>query len=465
MRISVFGTGYLGATHAATLAHWGHEVVGIDVDPHRVRRLAAARPPFHEPGFAELLTGGVTSGRLTFSTELDAVGDADLHFLCVGTPQLDGSRAADLRAVWSAVDALLPRLGAGALVVGRSTVPVGTATLLQQRLDEALGAGRAEVAWNPEFLREAHAVEDSLRPDRLVVGAGSDDAADRICAVYAPLIDAGVPVVRTDPCTAELAKSSANVVLASRISVVNVLAEVCEAAGADIERLTEVLGLDPRIGPHYLSPGLGFGGGCLPKDLRAFASRAAELGVSTAAQLLDAVDEVNTHQRHRTVQLATDLLGGTVRDRHIGVLGAAFKADSDDIRDSPALAVASALAAAGACVTVHDPKAAHHLAHRRDLRVADGIDSACAGADLTMVLTDWPAFAAVDPAALSAVVQRRVVVDARLSLDVERWRAAGWDVRALGRPREVSLGGTEGSADDGVGLADPRAVDRDLRAG
>lgn len=434
VRISVIGTGYLGATHAAALSGWGHDVVGIDVDPSRVEQLAAGIAPFHEPGFDELLGDGVRAGRLAFTTDLSAAADADVHFLCVGTPQSGTGHGADLTALWQAVDALAPHLRRGALVVGKSTVPVGTATRVQEHLDDLVPPGHGvEVAWNPEFLREAHAVEDSLHPDRLVLGVASDAAEARLREVYAPVLRDGIPAVRTDLQTAELAKASANVMLASRISLVNMLAEVCEAAEADIERLTEILGLDARIGPRYLSPGIGFGGGCLPKDLRAFASRATELGVDSASELLGAVDAVNTHQRQRAVDLTVRLLDGHPRGRNVAVLGAAFKADSDDLRDSPALAVAGAVAQLGACVRVFDPQAGRHLRHRPDLEVHDSIESACAAAEATLVLTEWPQFAEVDPVALGRVVERRVVVDGRLVLDPARWARAGWRVHAFGR--------------------------------
>ena len=434
MRISVLGTGYLGATHAAALASWGHDVIGVDVEPRRVAQLADGVAPFHEPGFADLLAEGVRSGRLTFTTEASAVETAEVHFLCVGTPQRDGEDGADLTALWAAVETLAPRLRPGSVVVGKSTVPVGTAGRVQERIDELAPTGHCpEVAWNPEFLREGHAVEDSLRPDRLVFGVTSDAAEARLRAVYCRAIADGVPVVRTDLQTAELAKASANVMLASRISIVNVLAEVCEAADADVEGLTRILGLDPRIGPHYLSPGIGFGGGCLPKDLRAFASRALELGVETASHLLGAVDDVNSFQRQRAVDAATALLDGRPLGRRVAALGASFKADSDDVRDSPALAVAGSLAARGAHVRVYDPQALRHLDGRDDLELSADVESACEGADLTLVLTEWPEFRALDPVRLARVVNRRVILDGRLVLDPEVWTRAGWTIRALGR--------------------------------
>ena len=443
MRISVFGTGYLGATHAAALALWGHEVVGVDVEPRKVRQLAHGRAPFHEPGFAELLQDGVRSGRLHFTTDGAAADGADVHFLCVGTPQLDGHPGANLSALWKAVAAIAPRLHTGAVVVGKSTVPVGTAGLIQQLIDDLTPAeSHVEVAWNPEFLREGHAVEDSLQPDRLVFGVTSDAAEGTLRAVYHDVIADGVPVVRTDLQTAELAKVSANVMLASRISVVNVLAEVCEAAEADVERLTEILGLDPRIGPLYLSPGIGFGGGCLPKDLRAFTCRAAELGVETAAQLFGAVDEVNAYQRQRAVDLATHLLEGQPRGRRVAVLGASFKADSDDVRDSPALWVATSLAALGARVRVYDPQALGHLTDRPDLEACRDIESACDAAELTLVLTEWSQFATLDPVALGDTVSRRIVLDGRLVLDPDPWQRAGWSFHGIGRGGATSRAGS-----------------------
>jgi UDPglucose 6-dehydrogenase len=468
VRISVFGTGYLGATHAAALARWGHHVVGVDVDPRRADQLSRGEPPFHEPGFGELLGDGVRSGRLSFTTDPAAAAGAEVHFLCIGTPQLADGHGADLGALWAAVAALAPTLRAGSVVVGKSTVPVGTAAAVQERLDDLTGrAGRIEVAWNPEFLREGHAVEDSLHPGRLVLGVSSDRAETRLREVYARVVADGVPVVCTDLQTAELAKASANVMLASRISLVNVLAEVCEAAGADIEGLTEILGLDPRIGGHYLSPGLGFGGGCLPKDLRAFSARAAELGVGSATALLAAVDEVNLHQRRRTVELATALLDDRPQGRRVAALGAAFKADSDDLRDSPALAVALELARQGACVRVYDPQAAPSAIEAIGLEAVGDPESVCAGAELIMVLTDWAEFRDMDPLLLGAVVARRRVLDARLVLDPVRWARAGWHVHALGRGESGVAGISPSETRVGAAPSPTVALDDDtaLRVG
>lgn len=442
--ISVLGTGYLGATHAACLTALGHTVVGVDRDAERVAALNDGRAPFHEPGLDDLLAEGRDSGRLHFSTDVAEAADADVHFLCVGTPQQPGSYAADLDALWAAARDLAPLLTAPCVVVGKSTVPVGTAAELRDLFRaEAPAKDDVRVAWNPEFLREGHAVEDSLRPDRLVLGVEDEQANQVLRSVYASLIHAGVPVVRTDLATAELAKVSANVMLAARISLVNLLAEVCEAAHADVGDLTEVLGLDARIGDSFLSPGLGYGGGCLPKDTRAFMARARELGVAESSALLREVDATNMRQRSRTVDLAGALLDGQLRDRPVAVLGAAFKAGSDDVRDSPALDVANTLAARGAAVSVYDPRAGDNV--RRvcpQLRVAQSVQEAVAGADLLLVLTEWPEFGSLDPVELASLVRNPQVLDGRLVLDPDKWHAAGWRVHALGRaPMETTTAG------------------------
>jgi UDPglucose 6-dehydrogenase len=435
MRISVLGTGDLGATHAACLAECGHDVVGVDTDPERVARLRGGRAPFHEPRLDQVLRGALDAGRLTFTTDVTEAADADVHFVCVGTPQRANSYAADLTALWAATRALARHLRRACLVVGKSTVPVGTAARVRDLLRAESPAGEAvATAWNPEFLREGHAVDDSLHPDRLVFGVESDEANQVLRAVYSALIAAGVPVVRTDLATAELAKVSANVMLAARVSLVNLLAEVCEAADADVADLTEVLGLDRRIGAEFLSPGIGYGGGCLPKDTRAFMARATELGVADSSALLREVDATNMRQRSRTVDLAVRLLGGAVRDARVAVLGAAFKAGSDDVRDSPALDVATTLSARGADVRVYDPRASENVRRSRpELTTATSVEDAVSDADLVLVLTDWPEFSSLDPVGLCELVRTPRVLDGRLVLDPVKWRAAGWTFHALGR--------------------------------
>ncbi|WP_446213937.1 UDP-glucose dehydrogenase family protein [Micromonospora sp. IBSANI012] len=436
-KLTVIGTGYLGATHAVCMAVLGYQVLGVDIDPHKIERLAAGDMPFFEPGLPELLVKALDSGRLTFTTSLDEAADfGDVHFLCVGTPQLAGSYAADLRHVEAAVTTLARSVRRRALIVGKSTVPVGTAARLADLMRAVSPAGDSvELAWNPEFLREGFAVDDTMRPDRLVFGVSSRWAEQRLREVFAPVIDQGSPVLVTDPRTAELVKVAANGFLATKISYINAMAEVCEASGADVHDLAAALGLDDRIGRRFLRPGLGFGGGCLPKDIRAFMHRAEELGVGQAVTFLREVDGINQRRRGRMVDLVRELAGGDLRGVRVAALGAAFKPNSDDIRDSPALDVASALHQAGARVRVFDPVAIDNA--RRACPALEYGDSAfdvATGADVVVLLTEWTQFREIDPAALRTVVAKPRIVDGRHALDPARWREAGWEYRALGRP-------------------------------
>jgi UDPglucose 6-dehydrogenase len=437
MRISVIGCGYLGAVHAASMVELGHEVVGIDVDEPRIATLQQARAPFYEPGFEELLQRTLATGRLRFTTDAAAAAGARVHFVCVGTPQKRGEYAADLRYVEGALESLLPVLQPGELVVGKSTVPVGTA----ERLAEVV-AGKvpgALLAWNPEFLREGFAVQDTLHPDRLVYGLPTD-AADAVAAetlldeVYAPIVARGTPKVTSDHATAEMVKTAANSFLATKISFINAMAELCEATGADVTQLADAIGYDDRIGRKFLNAGLGFGGGCLPKDIRAFMARAGELGADQALTFLREVDNINMRRRIRMVELAREVCDGSLLGKHIAVLGAAFKPDSDDIRDSPALNVAAQLQLQGAVVCVTDPAAVPNA--RREwpqLDYADTPEDAAAGADAVLVLTEWRQYRDLDPVDFGQVVARKRVLDGRNALDRATWTAAGWTHRALGR--------------------------------
>ncbi|WP_405527266.1 UDP-glucose/GDP-mannose dehydrogenase family protein [Streptomyces canus] len=428
MRLTVIGTGYLGATHAACMAELGHEVLGVDVDPDKIAALRAGQVPFHEPGLPELIQKHTASGRLRFTTDYAEAGDfAEVHFVCVGTPQRKGSEGADLTYVDAAFTAIAGHAAEGSLLVGKSTVPVGTAERLASLFEGT------EIAWNPEFLREGFAVEDTLRPDRLVFGVRSSQAETILRKVYAPVLDAGTPVVAADFPTAELVKTAANAFLATKISFINAMAEVCEAAGGDVGVLAEAIGYDDRIGRKFLRAGVGFGGGCLPKDIRAFAHRADELGVSLA--FLREVDAINMRRRDKVVALARELCGGSVLGARIAVLGAAFKPDSDDIRDSPALNVAARLRLDGADVTVYDPEALDNARKAYPLLgYAISAEEALRGADLVLHLTEWPQFREIDPERAARLVARPRIVDGRGALDGERWAAAGWHFRALGRP-------------------------------
>ena len=435
-RITVLGTGYLGATHAICMAVLGYEVLGVDTDDAKIAALSDGRVPFYEPGLPETLQKALDSGRLRFSTDIAEAADfGDVHFVCVGTPQMKGSAAADLTYVDQVVTSLAQHLKRRCLVVGKSTVPVGTADRLTRLLQATAPCGdEAELAWNPEFLREGFAVEDTMRPDRLVFGVASDWARTQLEAAFAPLLDAGVPVVVTDLPTAELVKVSANSFLATKISFINAMAEVCESTGADVQQLAAALSYDPRIGGRFLRPGLGFGGGCLPKDIRAFIHRAEELGVGQAVSFLREVDAINQRRRQRTVDLIRSQAGGDLRDVTVCALGAAFKPDSDDIRDAPALDVARLLQAEGAVVRVYDPQAMDNARRTYpDLNYAESVAEAAAGAGVVALLTEWDQFREIDPYWLGDIVEVRAIVDGRHALDPVNWRAAGWDYRALGR--------------------------------
>jgi UDPglucose 6-dehydrogenase len=436
VRISVIGTGYLGAVHAVGMAELGHSVVGIDVDPAKVDALAAGRALFYEPDLDDLLAKHVESGAVRFSDALGDAAGAEVHFLCVGTPQRRDGLAADLSYLDAAVDALAPHLDEPCLVVGKSTVPVGTARRLAARLARTAPAGAAaELAWNPEFLREGHAIADTLTPDRLVFGVDSDHAEAVLREVYASALDGGTPLVVTDLPTAELAKVSANAFLATKISFINAIAEICEATGADVVELADAIGHDPRIGRRFLDAGLGFGGGCLPKDIRAFIARAGEIGAGQSLLFLHEVDAINLRRRERVAEIAAELVGGTLIGRKVAILGAAFKPHSDDVRDSPALNVAGRLQLQGAHVAVYDPQATGNA--RRifpTLEYASSAHAACRDAHVVLHLTEWPEFREIDPSELATVVDQPNLVDGRNCLDADAWRAAGWTYRSLGRP-------------------------------
>jgi UDPglucose 6-dehydrogenase len=432
MKLSVVGTGYLGTTHAAAMAELGHEVLGVDVDETKVERLAAGQLPFYEPGLPELVSKHLATGRLRFTTSIQQAAEfAELHFVCVGTPQKAGEFAADLTYVDAAFGALARHLRPGAVVVGKSTVPVGTAAHLAVLIRNAGG----ELVWSPEFLREGFAIVDTLKPDRIVIGAEDDAARALLEQAYLPILEQGMPVIVTDFATAELVKVAANSFLATKISFINAMAEVCEATGADVTQLANAIGHDPRIGHKFLRAGLGFGGGCLPKDIRAFMARAGELGVDQAVSFLKNIDEINLRRRARTVDLAREMCAGSLAGRRVAVLGAAFKPDSDDIRDSPALDVALAIQRSGAAVRVYDPQAMNNAKDSYPtLAYSPTALEACADADVVLHLTEWPEFRQLTPDDLAAVVRERNVVDGRSALDPATWRAAGWQFRALGQP-------------------------------
>jgi UDPglucose 6-dehydrogenase len=432
LTLSVVGCGYLGATHAACMSSLGFTVVGVDTDPEKVALLQSGKLPFYEPGLDTLLEQEMKTGRLSFTTDFSAVKDADVHFVCVGTPQVKDGLAADLTYVKSAVSAIAPYLKNGSLVVGKSTVPVGTAQALRAELSKI--APQADLAWNPEFLREGFAVEDTLTPNRLVVGVANDRAEEILKEVYEPVIALGTPWIRADLPTSELVKVAANSFLATKISFINAMAEVCEAAGGDVTVLAKAIGYDPRIGSRFLQAGIGFGGGCLPKDIRAFMARAEELGAKQALEFLREIDAINLRARQRVIDVVRNELSEDLTQYKIAVLGATFKPDSDDVRDSPALDISVQLHAAGAEVVIHDPQGIEPARKRfPNLQYSEVIEDAIKDADLILHLTEWKEYRQIDPAAISSLVKSKIIIDGRNMLDRTMWRNAGWKFHALGR--------------------------------
>ena len=434
LTLSVIGTGYLGATHAAGMASLGFNVVGLDTDASKIDALSSGELPFYEPGLPELLKTSLDSGRLRFTTDFTQINDADVHFLCVGTPQSRDGNSADLSYVFEAVQAIASVAKDGALIVGKSTVPVGTAERLFAEMQQINGS--LDLAWNPEFLREGFAIEDTLHPNRIVVGVRNDAAETILRQVYATLLAEKIPWIRSDLRTAELVKTAANAFLATKISFINAMAEVCDVAGADVTTLATAIGYDPRIGNRFLQAGIGFGGGCLPKDLRSFMARAEELGAKEALDFLSDIDAINLRARHRMVDLAVTELDGDPVGKKVLVLGAAFKPNSDDVRDSPALDIAAGLNERGADVVIHDPKAIHKAKARfPHLKFSDDLAQAATGAELVLHLTEWLEYREMDPVDLGQLVKRRRIIDGRNALSPTKWQNAGWTYLAPGRPR------------------------------
>jgi len=432
LKISVIGTGYLGATHAACIASFGFNVVGVDIDSQKIASLARGEIPFYEPGLADLLADQVTSQRLKFTSNFPLIADCDVHFLCVGTPQVEDGLAADLTYVEEALETVASYAKDGALIVGKSTVPVGTAARLRARLQEINPT--LDLAWNPEFLREGFAVEDTLHPNRLVVGVTNDRAEQILREVYSINILENVPWVRADLATTELVKAAANSFLATKISFINAMAEICEASGGDVTVLARAIGYDPRIGDRFLQAGVGFGGGCLPKDIRAFMARAEELGLGKSLRFLQEIDLINLRARRRVVDMVCRELSNDLHGKRVSILGVAFKPESDDVRDSPALDVAIQIHAAGAQVFMHDPQVSKLIANQYPfLNFAQSVESCVSGADAVVHLTEWKMYRDLDPIDLKAIVSQAIMIDGRNALDRELWIAAGWTFKALGR--------------------------------
>ena len=439
-RLSVIGTGYLGVTHAACMASLGHSVVALDIDEVKIAALSVGTVPFHEPELPELLQASIASGNLAFTSSWsDVAVGADVHFLCVGTPQSAGSDAADMGQIRAAVATLAPLLSKPCIVVGKSTVPVGTAQWIADYFEANSPAGKdVHLVWNPEFLREGFAVKDTLYPDRIVLGVSHSSDVEVLREVYASALKNDAPLISTDYATAELVKVAANAFLATKISFINAFADLADKVGADVGTLADAIGHDSRIGRRFLNAGIGFGGGCLPKDIRALQARANELGLGEQFEFLKNVDSVNKSRRARMVELAREALG-SIDGKTITILGAAFKPDSDDIRDSPALDIALALANSGAAVQLHDPVALPQVRARNlPVTAIDDVSEAFANADLVLHLTEWKNYRDLNPATLGGKVSSKRIIDGRNVLDREVWSNAGWHITYLGKPGSLA---------------------------
>ena len=432
MKITVIGLGYLGTTHAVAMAKVGHQVIGIEPNQSRIDSLVQGKAGFFEPGLDQELKAQLATGRLAFKQAHDESSrEADIHFICVGTPQTAGSMAADTSYLESAIRDIAPFLREDALVVGKSTVPVGTAAKLTAQLSKVTDFTSPNLAWNPEFLREGTALEDSLNPDRLVVGVTNSRSEELLRKVFAPMVESGVPFLVTDLATAELVKAAANAFLATKISFINAMAEIAEVSGADATQLAKAIGYDERIGNKFLRNGVGFGGGCLPKDIRALIARADELGVGEAVSYLNEIDKINLRRRDRVIALLIQELG-SLQGKRVLILGAAFKPDSDDVRDSPALGIALLAKAAGAEVVVHDPVALHGVALKHpELELEQNLANAFVGADAVVLATEWKEYRELDPKSVNP--GNKFIIDGRNVLDVALWQQAGFKVLALGR--------------------------------
>jgi UDPglucose 6-dehydrogenase len=448
MRLAVVGCGYLGVTLAAAMAKLGNEVIGVDVDAAKVISLNRGIAGFFEPDVDELLARHVATGAQAFTTSYrEALDFSDVVFLTVGTPPVPGGSHYDLTHLRAAVRQIAAEVRRPTVVIGKSTVQVGTAHDLSRLIrHEYPGSARMiRVAWMPEFVRESSAVTDTLAPSRIVIGIepGDKDIAHLVRKLHGDAVSAGTRFIVTNLATAELAKCAANAFLATKLSFINAMAELCEVAGGDVEQLAEVLASDPRIGPGGMRPGLGFGGGCLPKDIRAFARSAHDLGIPESLRFLQEVDAINLRRRDRVVDLAIELCQPDVRGTRVAVWGAAFKPGTDDIRDSPALAVADRMSQLGASVVVCDPRASGNgrSAHPQ-LEFDHCPTRAASGSHLLLHLTEWPDFKSVDPRMLASVVAQRNIIDARGSLDAASWELAGWTYRRLGNasPGHASKG-------------------------
>lgn len=429
----MIGTGYVGLVSGACFAEFGPNVVCVDLDASKVERLRRGEIPIYEPGLEDLVAKGIKSGRLSFTTELAAaVAEADAVFIAVGTPSRRGDGHADLRYVEAAAIEIAKALTGYTVVVTKSTVPVGTGRRVEQIIRETNPTAEFDVASNPEFLREGSAISDFMRPDRVVIGAESDRARAVMQAIYRPLYLMETPVVLTNLETSELTKYAANAFLATKITFINEIADLCEKVGADVQDVARGMGLDGRIGKKFLHAGPGYGGSCFPKDTIALVRTAQEYG--SPARLVETVVQVNDTRKGAMASRVIQACGGSVRGKIIGVLGVAFKPNTDDMREAPSLAIVPALQDAGATVRAYDPAAMHEAQSLLPgVQWCEQAYDAASGADALVLITEWNEFRALDLDQLAAVMKSKILVDLRNVYRPEEVRAAGFSYASIGR--------------------------------
>jgi UDPglucose 6-dehydrogenase len=435
MRIAMIGAGYVGLVSGACFAHFGHDVICVDKEAARIARLRKGEMPIYEPGLDKLVADNVQAGRLSFGERLDdAVGNADAVFIAVGTPTRRGDGHADLSYVYAAAAEIADAIVGYTVVITKSTVPVGTGREVARIIRETRPAAEFDVCSNPEFLREGAAIEDFMKPDRVVIGVESQRARDVMAAVYRPLNLIQTPMVFTNIETAEVTKYAGNAFLATKITFINEIADLCEKVGADVHDVARGIGLDGRIGRKFLHPGPGFGGSCFPKDTLALAYTARE--VNAPQTIVEQVIEVNNSRKKRMARKIIEFCGGSVSGLTVGVLGLTFKADTDDMRDAPSLDIVPALQAAGARIVAFDPEGMAEAGRMMPgIAFAKTAYEAASGADVLVVITEWHEFRGLDPRRLKEAMRKPRVVDLRNIFNPEEMRGLGFAYEGVGRPR------------------------------
>ena len=434
MRVTMIGAGYVGLVSGACFADFGHTVTCVDKDPGKIERLEKGVMPIYEPGLAELVASNVKEGRLFFSLDArEAIRQADAVFIAVGTPSRRGDGHADLSYVYAAAKEIAEHMDGFTVVVTKSTVPVGTGDEVEEIIRKTRPDAKFAVVSNPEFLREGAAISDFKRPDRVVVGTDNEEARERMRELYRPLFLNETPMLFTERRTSELIKYAANAFLAVKITFINEMADLCEKVGANVQDVSKGIGLDNRIGKKFLHAGPGYGGSCFPKDTLALTKTANDAG--SPVRIVDTVVEVNAARKKAMANRIIKAVGGSVKGKTIGILGLAFKPNTDDMRDAPSLDIIPALQAAGARVKAYDPESMHEAAKMLpDMEFCDGPYHAVDGADAMVLITEWDQFRALDFDRVKKLLKTPIVVDLRNVYQPADMQRRGFSYTSIGRP-------------------------------